>query len=103
MPASTKRPSAAIRSANHLSKKQQVVAGQRLTVPIQSSAAGSAKTQKSETVVVHKVKKGDTLASLAKKYDISGTEIKKLNHLESDKLKIGQTLRIEKGDCGTES
>ena len=29
---------AAIRSANHLSKKQQVVAGQRLTVPIRSSA-----------------------------------------------------------------
>ena len=48
---------------------------------------------------VHKVKKGDTLASLARKYDISSSEIKKVNHLESDKLKIGQTLRIEKGDA----
>ena len=44
------------------------------------------------------MKKGDTLASLARKYDISSSEIKKVNHLESDKLKIGQTLRIEKGD-----
>ena len=56
------------------------------------------KAQKSETVVRHKVKKGDTLASLARKYDISSTEIKKVNHLQSDKLKTGQTLRIEKGD-----
>ncbi len=89
----------AIRSANHLSKKDQVVVGQRLTVPIQTSAGGSAKAQKSEALVRHKVKKGDTLASLAKKYGISSSEIKKANHLESDKLKTGQTLRIEKGDA----
>lgn len=91
----------AIRSANHLSKKDQVVMGQRLTVPLplQSSTGGSAKAQKSETIVRHKVKKGDTLASLTRKYGISGSEIKKANHLESDKLKTGQTLRIEKGDA----
>ena len=88
----------AIRSANHLSKKDQVVAGQRLTVPIQTSTGGSGKAQKSETIVRHKVKKGDTLASLARKYGISSSEIKKANHLERDKLKTGQTLRIEKGD-----
>jgi membrane-bound lytic murein transglycosylase D len=88
----------AIRSANHLSKKDQVVLGQRLTVPIKSSTGGSTKAQKSETIVRHKVKKGDTLASLARKYGISSLEIKKANHLESEKLKTGQTLRIEKGD-----
>jgi membrane-bound lytic murein transglycosylase D len=91
----------AIRSANHLSKKDQVVMGQRLTVPLplQNSTGGSAKAQKSEAIVRHKVKKGDTLASLTRKYGISGSEIKKANHLESDKLKTGQTLRIEKGDA----
>jgi membrane-bound lytic murein transglycosylase D len=89
----------AIRSANHLSKKDQVAVGQRLTVPIQTPTGGSAKAQKSEALVRHKVKKGDTLASLAKKYGISSSEIKRANHLESDKLKTGQTLRIEKGDA----
>jgi membrane-bound lytic murein transglycosylase D len=88
----------AIRTANHLSKKDQVAVGQRLTVPIQSSTGGSGKAQKSETIVRHKVKKGDSLASLARKYGVSSSEIKKANHLESDKLKTGQTLRIEKGD-----
>lgn len=86
----------AIRTANHLSKKNHLVAGQRLTVPIQSSVGASATARKSETILKHKVKKGDTLASLAGEYGISSLEIKKANHLESDKLKTGQTLRIEK-------
>lgn len=89
----------AIRTANRLSKKNKMVVGQRLTVPIQSSMGVSATAQKSETILRHKVKKGDTLASIARKYSISNSEIKKANHLESDKLKTGQTLRIEKGDA----
>jgi membrane-bound lytic murein transglycosylase D len=88
----------AIRTANRLSKKGQLTVGQRLTVPIQSSMGVSATSQKSETILRHKVKKGDTLASIARKYGISGSEIKKINHLEGDKFKTGQTLRIEKGD-----
>ena len=88
----------AIRIANRLSKKGQLVVGQRLTVPIQSSMSVSATAQKSEMNLRHKVKKGDTLASIAGKYGISSAEIKKANHLVSDKLKIGQTLRIEKDD-----
>jgi membrane-bound lytic murein transglycosylase D len=88
-----------IRTANRLSKKDQVVIGQRLTVPIQSSIGVSATAQKSGTILRHKVKKGDTLASIARKYGISSSEIKKVNHLESDKLKTGQTLRIENGDA----
>jgi membrane-bound lytic murein transglycosylase D len=86
----------AIRNANQLSKKKPLAAGQRLTVPIQISGGVSTKVQKLETVVRHKVQKGDTLASLAKKYDIDISEIRKVNRLENDKLKTGQTLRIEK-------
>ena len=40
------------------------------------------------------VKKGDTLWDLAKKYKTSVNEIKKLNNLKSDMLKIGQQLFI---------
>lgn len=89
----------AIRAANRLSKKDQLLVGRRLTVPIQSSAVVSTPAQKSGTILRHKVKKGDTLASIARKYGISGSEIKKNNHLENDKLKTGQMLRIgEEGD-----
>ena len=43
----------------------------------------------------HKVKKGENLASIAKKLGVSVAEIKKTNHLTSNKLKTGQVLRIQ--------
>lgn len=42
----------------------------------------------------HKVKSGDTLLGLAKKYHTSVSAIKKLNGLSSDNIRIGQTLRV---------
>jgi membrane-bound lytic murein transglycosylase D len=87
----------AIRSANHLSKKR-LAAGQRLNVPIRSAkASGPAeKAVKSGKAVSHQVQKGDTLASLSRKYGIPVAEIRKINDMKSDTLKIGQTLRLAK-------
>jgi membrane-bound lytic murein transglycosylase D len=85
-----------IRNANQLLRKKPLAAGQRLNIPIQASRAASTKVQKQDTVIAHKVQKGDTLASLARKYDIGIAEIKKANHFTDDKLKLGQMLRIEK-------
>jgi len=87
----------AIRSANHLSKKR-LVAGQRLNVPIRSSkASGPAeKATQSGKVVRYQVQKGDTLASLSRKFHISVAEIRQINHLENDTLRIGQALRFAK-------
>lgn len=86
----------AIRNANQPLKKKPLAAGQRLNIPIHDSKGVSTKVQKQETVINHKIQKGDTLASVARKYDIAIAEIKKTNHLEGNKLKLGQTLRIEK-------
>lgn len=86
---------AAIRSANHLSKTR-LLAGQRLNVPIRSSkASGSAeKETNSGKAINHKVQKGDTLSALSKKYRIPVAEIRKINDLKNDTLKIGQTLQL---------
>lgn len=40
------------------------------------------------------VKKGDTLYSLSKKYNISIDEIKKNNNLKNNQLSVGQKLKI---------
>jgi LysM repeat protein len=89
----------ALRSANHLSKKHLVVAGQRLNVPIRSKASGPAeKTTQSGNVVRHQVQKGDTLASLSRKFHISVAEIRNINHLKNDFLRIGQVLQFAKGN-----
>jgi len=42
----------------------------------------------------HKVKSGDTLSEIARKYHTSMAAIKKLNHLRSDTIRIGQVLKI---------
>uniref|UniRef100_A0A7V4JNZ3 Peptidoglycan endopeptidase n=1 Tax=Thermodesulfobacterium geofontis TaxID=1295609 RepID=A0A7V4JNZ3_9BACT len=40
------------------------------------------------------VKKGDTLYSIAKKYNVSVEELKKINNLQDNNISIGQILRI---------
>ena len=86
---------------NHLAKKHRPVAGQRLNVPIQTAKvagpSSKSKAKTAENIFRHKVQKGDTLASLARKYDTTITELRKSNLLENDTLKIGQTLRIDSG------
>lgn len=85
-------------SLNHLGKRR-VVAGQRLNVPIMTAkaAVSSEKAIKTAKGGDHKVEKGDTLSSLARKYGTTVAEIRRSNNLKADSLKIGQVLRIEEG------
>jgi len=45
-------------------------------------------------VIYHKVKKGDTLSSISRKYHVSVSNIKKWNRLKSDLIKIDQRIKI---------
>jgi len=42
----------------------------------------------------HKVRSGESLSVLAKRYNTSMTKLKSINNLKSDSLRIGQTLKI---------
>ena len=53
----------------------------------------SKKIQKNNTNY-YTVKKGDTLYSISKKYSVTIEELKKLNKLKSNEIKIGQKLKI---------
>ena len=44
---------------------------------------------------IYVVKKGDTLWGIAKKYNISINDLKELNNLSTNVLKIGQTLKVK--------
>ncbi len=50
-------------------------------------------TKKSKTIT-HKVKNGESLSRIAKKYGVTVNDIKKANKLKSDALKPGQNLKI---------
>lgn len=47
-------------------------------------------------VKIHKVKNGESLATIAKKYKVNVADLKEINGLTSNKLKIGQQLIISK-------
>jgi len=89
----------AIKSANHLSKNHLAV-GQKLNVPVRSAKKSNSTAGEitSGTDIRHLVQKGDTLSSLSQRYRIPVEEIRKINHLQNDFLKIGQSLRFTKGN-----
>ena len=62
--------------------------GQQLRIPINSSGSGSG------NYVIYTVKSGDTLYSIATKYNITVNDIKEINSLSSNLLSLGQQLRI---------
>lgn len=47
-----------------------------------------------QRVSYHRIKKGDTLSALAKKYGTRVDKIRHQNHLKTDYLRIGQKLKI---------
>jgi membrane-bound lytic murein transglycosylase D len=56
-----------------------------------------AEEPKTETKIVeHKVRKGEYLGSIAKKYNVTLAEIKEWNGLESNNVKLGETLIVSK-------
>lgn len=51
---------------------------------------------KEEDIRVHKVAKGDTLSGVALRYRISVKELKKLNQLSGNSIRVGQVLTVKK-------
>ena len=51
-------------------------------------------TKKTNKTINHKIKKGEVLSIIANKYDVSVSQIKKANNLQSDYINYGKTLKI---------
>ncbi len=92
----------AIMDCNHISGRKKVKAGQRIIIPLNVSRYAkiksmkrpeSTKIQASGDVIKYKVRRGDTLTSLAKRYDTSVDEIKRLNKFKELKgITPGQVI-----------
>jgi len=89
----------AIKSNNRIKKKNWLYRGQILKIPTRSkrSYAGSSVKQPSSSFTAkYKVRKGDTLLSVAHRHNLSLSEIRRLNNLKSDKIFVGQILKVAK-------
>jgi membrane-bound lytic murein transglycosylase D len=86
--------SAKLRELNQL-KSDQLRPGQELRV-----AAGSAKTparattSASPTTAVYVTQAGDTVSQIAERYDMTSQELRDLNNLTSDRVIVGQKLKV---------
>lgn len=74
--------------------------GQKLIVarnPVQiaSSQTKVENTKVQTKIINHRVRKGETLSSIAQKYSVSIDDIIKLNNLKKQTVEIGQILKIE--------
>ena len=47
-----------------------------------------------ESVIIHRAKAGETLYGVAKKYKVNIEQIKSLNRLDSNKMRVGQDILI---------
>ena len=91
--------------ANGLRNKHRISVGQRLKIPgrsgrpvaVSSVAAAVAAERESGQPVVHKVTAGDSLWRLAKKYKTTINEIRALNGISGNHLRLGQVLKIKEG------
>ncbi len=84
-----------LRELNGLGKTEPVRAGQTLTIP--SELRGGASNG-------HKVKRGDSIASIARKYKVTRKELMAANKLgKGARLKLGRTLIIPDKDGKTKS
>jgi membrane-bound lytic murein transglycosylase D len=104
-----------LRAANDLSASARLKANTTLRIPERSTSAlptapsssrptavASARTPAStsasgsQSTPVYRVKRGDTLFSIARLFDTTVGELKKLNSLRSDAIGIGDRLRVRR-------
>ena len=81
-----------LKKANNLENNNLSI-GQELIIPDYSN---NDPIEKPANEITYIVQKGDSLWSIAKKYDINVNDLKSYNNLSSNLLNIGQTLLIPK-------
>ena len=79
-----------LRRWNSLSSSR-ILAGQTLTIYPDGESSSSLPRQR---WISYKVKRGDTLTSIAQRYDATPAEVRKWNALRTDVIRVGQRLAI---------
>ena len=77
-----------IKAANGL-RRNTIRVGQELVIPARSSGSAVASEGK-----VHRVRSGDTLSEIARRYGTTVSKLRSANGLASNRLRIGQELKI---------
>ena len=68
----------------------------KIKVEVESFSASYLGTETGNDIIVYTVKRGDSLWKLARDYNTTINDIKQLNNLKSDVLRVGDELQIKK-------
>lgn len=83
--------SAALRAANPDARWENLRTGETLRIPAAARATSATPARGRRT---HTVTRGETLFGLARRYGVSADSIRRANDMETDQVRIGQTLVI---------
>ncbi len=86
-----------IMQANNLRSSHLIVAGKKLKIPQRGTVIVHADTAVKEPtgkITIHKVRSGDSLWILARRYETTVKKIQELNGLKNTNLYIGQRLKV---------
>src|SRR5690606_63094 len=90
----------ALASANGMRNPNQIVVGQRLTIPATGRTAPSVPTARASTRI-YTVRPGDTLSSIARRHGVSVRELAVANNLSrTGHIRSGQKLRVPAASGG---
>ncbi|MBW7844420.1 MAG: LysM peptidoglycan-binding domain-containing protein [Bacteroidia bacterium] len=85
-----------LRALNELDHDTLKVGEELIIVPLNGEKFASPnQSNKDSNPIYHEVQEGDTLYSIARKYDVLAEDIRKLNNLLSNSISVGQKLRIK--------
>ena len=85
-----------LKRTNRIGRSSLIRVGQKLKIPVRKLAAVRYKAPSSKaTALTHKVKRGDTLFHIAKKYKTSVSNLKSLNKIKGSVLRVGQVLKLK--------
>jgi len=95
-----------LRAANDLSSRTRVRSNQELMIPTRTSpalptmsasrSAVTAAPSRPSGAVTYRVQRGDTLLSIARRFDTTVGLIKELNQLRTDKINVGDRLTVKR-------
>ncbi|MGD0280624.1 MAG: LysM peptidoglycan-binding domain-containing protein, partial [Smithella sp.] len=94
-------PVSRIISCNRLGSKRKLVLGRRITIPItkernyaESKSHKKNYRMKTASSGQYKVKKGETLSMISRRFSIPLDQLKELNNLKTGKITAGQILKL---------
>ena len=75
------------------------ISSKAITSSPTSKEPSKSETTKSNTKKApktHTINKGETLHSISRKYDIPLDELRQINHIKGNNIKVGQTIKVSK-------